>query len=144
MGVVGVQYVSVVAAPWIVDDQLWELIAPLMPVKPAGTPGPARMDDRLVLQGILFVLFTGIGWEDLPQELGFGSGMTCWRRLRDWQSVGMFDAIHQTLLDRCHAARLVDFSRVIADGSHLRAKKGAQIPVPHRSTAARPGRSITC
>lgn len=34
----------------------------------------------LVLQGVLFVLFTGIGWEDLPQELGFGSGMTCWRR----------------------------------------------------------------
>ncbi|UAK31442.1 transposase [Nocardia asteroides] len=62
------------------DDELWAVIEPLLPVRAPGTPGPARMDDRLVLQGILFVLFTGIGWEDLPQELGFGSGMTCWRR----------------------------------------------------------------
>lgn len=62
------------AALWIVDDELWAVIEPLLPVKPAGTPGPAQMDSRLALQGILFVLITGIGWEDLPQELGFGSG----------------------------------------------------------------------
>ncbi|MGS2805748.1 IS5 family transposase [Nocardia sp. MW-W600-9] len=84
------------AAPWIVDDQLWAVIEPLLPVKAPGTPGPPRMNDRLVLQGILFVLITGIGWEDLPQELGFGSGMTCWRRLRDWQAAGVFEAMHTT------------------------------------------------
>ena len=83
----------VVAAPWIVDDELWAVIEPLLPVKPAGTPGPAQMDSRLALQRILFVLITGIGWEDLPQELGFGSGMTCWRRLRDWQAAGAFEKI---------------------------------------------------
>lgn len=71
------------------------------------------MDDRLMLQGILFVLFTGIGWEDLPQELGFGSGMTCWRRVRDWQAAGVFD-----------------FDRVIADASHVRAKKGGAATGP--------------
>ncbi|MGW8650398.1 transposase, partial [Nocardia salmonicida] len=60
------------AAPWIVDNRLWAVIEPLLPVKAPGTPRPARMNDRLVLQGILFVLITGIGWEDLPQELGFG------------------------------------------------------------------------
>ncbi|WP_324188439.1 IS5 family transposase [Nocardia higoensis] len=74
------------AAPWIVDDELCAVIEPLPPERPAGTPGPAQMDPRLVLQGILFVLFTGIGWEDLPPELGFGSGMTCWCRLRGWQA----------------------------------------------------------
>lgn len=75
------------------------------------------MNDRLVLQGILFVLFTGIGWEDLPQELGFGSGMTCWRRVHDWQTSGAFEHMHQAMLTRCHAAGLIDFDRVIADGS---------------------------
>jgi transposase len=69
--------------PWIVDDELWGLIEPLLPQSPRRFryPGRRRLDDRLVLQGILFVLHTGIGWEHLPQELGFGSGMTAWRRL---------------------------------------------------------------
>lgn len=69
-----------VAAPWVVSDELWERIEPLLPVRPAGRTGPQPLPDRAVLQGILFVLYTGIGGEDLPQELGFGSGMTCWRR----------------------------------------------------------------
>lgn len=131
------------AAPWVVDDRLWKLIEPLLPVRPAGRSGPKPMDDRLVLQGILFVLVTGIGWEDLPQELGFGSGMTCWRRLRDWQAAGVFDALHQVLLAECHAAGLVNFDRVIADASHIRAKKGVPIPAPARSTAPRPAPSTT-
>jgi transposase len=46
-----------------------------------------------VLSGILFVLSTGIAWRRLPQELGFGSGMTCWRRLRDWQQAGVFERV---------------------------------------------------
>lgn len=78
----------------------------------------------MVFQGILFVLFTGIGWKDLPQELGFGSGMTCWRRLRDWQAAGVFEAMHQAVLDRSNAAGLIDFDRVMIDGSHARAKRG--------------------
>lgn len=68
--------------PWIVPDGLWERIELLLPVVPrrTGHPGRKRLDDRKVLSGILFVLYTGIPWEFLPQELGFGSGMTCWRR----------------------------------------------------------------
>jgi transposase len=69
--------------PWVVSDDLWARIEPLLPVVPrrADHPGRRRLDDRKVLCGILFVLYTGIPWEFLPQELGFGSGMTCWRRL---------------------------------------------------------------
>ena len=72
------------AKPWDVPDGLWERIEPLLPAKPRRLRHPGRkpFDDRLALQGILFVLHTGIGWEHLPQELGFGCGMTPWRRLR--------------------------------------------------------------
>ena len=73
-------------SPRLVDDELWELIAPLLPRCPRRYryPGRRRLDDRKVLNGILFVLTTGIAWQRLPQELGYGSGMTCWRRLKEW------------------------------------------------------------
>ncbi|WP_363189008.1 transposase [Nocardia farcinica] len=77
-----------VTAPWIVDDRVVGRDRTATSGPGAGDTGPARMDDRLVLQGILFVLLTGIGREDLPQELGFGTGMTCWRRLRDCRRGG--------------------------------------------------------
>src|SRR6266545_4066238 len=71
------------AKPWELPDGLWERIEPLLPKKPRRFryPGRKPLDDRLALQGILFVLHTGIGWEHLPRELGFGCGMTAWRRL---------------------------------------------------------------
>ena len=75
------------AKPWEAPDGLWERIEPMLPKRQRRFryPGRKPLDDRLVLQGILFVLHTGIGWEHLPQELGFGCGMTAWRRLRAWQ-----------------------------------------------------------
>ena len=78
--------------PWEIVDGLWERIEPLLPVvkRRYRYPGRKRLDDRAVLCGILFVLYTGIRWEFLPQELGFGSGMTCWRRLRDWHEAGVW------------------------------------------------------
>jgi transposase len=84
----------------LVDDELWPLIEPLLPRtrRRHRYPGRRRLDDRKVLNGILFVLTTGIAWQRLPQELGFGSGMTCWRRLRDWQQVDVFERLHQLLL----------------------------------------------
>src|ERR671910_3590353 len=84
----------------LLPDDLWVIVAPLLPPEPPKPKGGRpRIPDRAALTGILFVLKTGIGWEDLPQELGCGSGMTCWRRLRDWQTGGGWDRIHQTLLD---------------------------------------------
>jgi transposase len=89
---------------WVVDDKLWKLIEPVLPAWPPKSPGPRPVPDRLCLQGILFVLHTGIGWEDLPQGLGFGSGMTCWRRLQRWTEAGVFDHVHQILLDKLNAS----------------------------------------
>ncbi len=101
------------------------------------------MPDRLTLQGVLFVLYTGIGWEDLPQELGFGSGMTCWRRLKRWTDAGVFDRLHRLLLAELNAAGRIDWSRAAMDGSHIDAKKGAPAQARRRSTAVSPAASTT-
>ena len=93
------------------------------------------LDAYLVLSGILFVLYTRIPWEFLPQELGFGSGMTCWRRLRDWHDAGVWQRLHESLLAELHAAGALDFSRAVIDGSHVRAMKGGPKPARARSTA---------
>jgi transposase len=124
--------------PWEVPDGLWQRIEPLLPRKQRRFrfPGRRPLDDRKVLQGILFVLHTGIGWEHLPQELGFGCGMTAWRRLRAWQQAGVWEKLHELLLAELHAADQLEWEHAIADSSHLQAKKGASRPAPARSTAA--------
>ncbi len=113
-------------APWIVSDELWELVEPLLPRRERRFryPGRRRLPDREALQGILFVLHTGIAWRHLPLELGFGSGATCWRRLDEWQKAGVWERLHELLLDRLRAAGEIEWSRAIADSSHVQAKKG--------------------
>src|SRR6266481_2983993 len=92
---------AVMAKP-ILEEALWEVIAPLLPRKQRRRryPGRKRLDDRKCLCAIIFVLRTGIPWELLPRELGWGSGMTAWRRLRDWQREGVWAQIHAALLAR--------------------------------------------
>ena len=110
----------------LVSDELWHLIEPMLPVKPRRIRFPGRMplDNRAALTGILFVLKTGIGWEDLPKEMGCGSGMTCWRRLRDWQQAGVWSKLHGILLDRLNGAGQIDWSRAVVDSSSVRAVFG--------------------
>jgi len=81
--------------------------------------------DRAALTGIIFVLKTAIQSELLPQEMGCGSGMTCWRRLRDWRSAGVWEALHRTLLDRLGGADRIDWSRASLDRASVPAKRGA-------------------
>jgi transposase len=98
------------------------------------------------LAGILFVLRTGLPWEDLPQELGCGSGMTCWRRLRDWQKAGVFDRLQTLILARLEGAGCLDWSRAVMDASLVRArgvKKGGSRPGRTRRTAPARRRSAT-
>ncbi|WP_165396233.1 IS5 family transposase [Streptomyces sp. F001] len=127
--------------PWEVDDELWALIEPLLPVveRRPDHPGRKRLDDRRVLQGILFVLHTGIQWEFLPQELGFGSGMTCWRRLRDWNEAGVWHRLQEILLAKLRGADQLDFSRAAIDASHVRALRGGPKTGPSPVDRARTG-----
>lgn len=131
--------------PWIVPDGLWQRIEPLLP-KPQRNPrypGRRRIPDRQVLQGILFVLHTGIQWEFLPQELGFGSGMTCWRRLAEWNAAGVWQRLHELLLAELHSAGKLDWSRAIIDSSHVRAAHRGPKAARARSTAPARARSTT-
>ncbi|KQX51067.1 transposase [Streptomyces sp. Root66D1] len=112
---------------------------PLLPKKERRFryPGRKPVPDRQVLCGILFVLHTGIQWEYLPQELGFGSGMTCWRRLRDWHEAGVWQRLHEVLLAELNAAARLDWSWAVVDSSHVRAlKRGSR-----RARPSRPGRA---
>nr|CUV48021.1 transposase [Ralstonia solanacearum] len=104
---------------------------------PSAKGGRRRsVDDRAALNGILFVLQTGIPWEDLPQELGFGSGMTCWRRLRDWQAAGVWDKLHVAMLGRLREHDQIDWSRASIDGASVSSPRGARKPARTRLTEA--------
>ncbi len=121
--------------PWVVSDELWLLIEPLLPVAaPKLVAGRPRVPDRQALCGILFVLHTGIQWEYLPQELGFGSGMTCWRRLAAWNEAGVWDRLHVVLLTKLRSAKQLDWSRAVIDSTHVRAARRGPKAVPARST----------
>jgi transposase len=110
----------------LLPESLWLIIEPLLPpVPPRPKGGRPPVPARAALTGILFVLRTGIPWEMLPAEMGCGSGVTCWRRLRDWQTAGVWDRLHRELLRQLRDADRIDWSRACMDSSSIAAKKGA-------------------
>ena len=123
----------------LVPDGLWEQIAPLLPPpKPRRYRYPGRLpaDDRAALAGIVFVLKTGIAWNQVPASLVGCSGVTCWRRLRDWTEAGVWPVLHERLLAQLRALGELDLEVCAVDGSHVRALKGGTMSARHRSTAA--------
>jgi transposase len=125
----------------LVSHALWAVIEPLLPPEPAKPKGGRpRVDDRAALAGIIFVLRSGIPWEMLPAEIGC-SGMTCWRRLRDWQAAGVWARLHRILLERLADADKLDWSRASLDSCAIAAKKGARPPARTRRIAANRARS---
>ena len=117
----------------LLPDPLWDLVEPFLPTprrQPKG--GRPRVSDRACFIGILFVLRSGIPWQMLPPELGCGSGMTCWRRLRDWQRAGVWDLIHFALLDWLARHDQIDWSRAVVD------RRSSQIAVDAGKIASLP------
>lgn len=112
-----------------VSKELWLQLQPLIPTFTPSAKGGARklaVSDEAALNGILFVLHTGIPWEDLPQSLGYGSGMTCWRRLRNWSAAGVWQRLHQAMLMRLREHDQIDWSRASIDGSSVPSPRGAR------------------
>jgi transposase len=113
----------------LISDGLWTIVAPLLPPEPPKPKGgrPPSIADRAALTGIVFVLKSDIPWEMLPQELGCGSGMTCWRRLRNWQRAGVWRRLHRALLQRLQDAGRIEWTRASLDS--------ASVPAPGRGEA---------
>jgi transposase len=122
----------------LVSDELWRIIEPLLPTdlsKARG--GRPRIPDRAVLSGIIFVLRSGIPRRMLPKEMVFGSGVTCWRRLRDWQKAGVWYLVHRALLGRLGKSGKVNWSRASLDSASVPAKRGRS----SRTQSYRPGKA---
>ena len=104
----------------LLSNELWEELAALLPPpKPRrySFPGRKPVDNRKVFTGILFVLKSGIPWEALPREMGCGSGMTCWRRLYEWQKAGVWPDVVKLLLMKLPEADKIDWSRALVGRS---------------------------
>jgi transposase len=128
----------------LVSDELWEVIEPLLPPEPPKPQGGRpRVEDRAALSGIIFVLKSGIPWEMLPQEMGCGSGVTCWRRLREWQEAGVWERLHRVLLDHLGEADQIEWERAALDSASIPAKRGARKPERIRRIKERRARSAT-
>jgi transposase len=126
----------------LVTDELWEVVEPLLPEEPPKPKGGRpRVDDRAALTGILFVLKSGIPWEMLPQEMGCGSGMTCWRRLKEWNEAGVWKELHHKILDRLGKADEIDWHRASLDSASVPAPGGAKRPERIRRIKERRARS---
>jgi transposase len=123
-----------------VSDELWEAIQPLLPPEPlVNHGGPPRVPHRAALGGILFILRHGLCWGDLPQELGFGSGVTCWRRLRQWQALGIWVELHQAILNWLGDLDAIDWSRASVDSISVRAKRGGEHTGPNPTDRGKRG-----
>lgn len=128
----------------LLPDALWAVIEPLLPPQVSSPKGGRPpVTHRQALVGILFVLKTGIAWEDLPAEMGCGCGMTCWRRLRDWQLGGTWDKIHAVLLHRLDQAGRINWSRGAIDSSSVRAVFGGSVQAPTPRIVGRKASSTT-
>src|SRR5918992_5072379 len=128
----------------LVTDELWETIEPLLPPEPPiPQGGRPRIDDRAALTGIVFVLKSGIPWEMLPKEMACGSGMTCWRRLKEWHEAGVWERLHLLLLDRLGEADQIEWERVSLDSASIPAKRGVQKPQRIRQIKERRAPSAT-
>src|SRR5712691_889471 len=129
----------------LLPDALWNLIEPLLPVPPPRpNGGRPRVPDRACLTGIVFVLRSGTPWQMLPQEMGCGSGMTCWRRLRDWQQAGLWDLMHFALLNWLARDGDIDWSRAIVDSCSVRAVRGGAQTGPTDRAKRGSNRHLIC
>lgn len=121
----------------VLTDELWQRLAPLIPPRPRRFhyPGRRAVDDRTVLAGIVWVLRHDVPGRQLAASFPVSAG-TCWRRLWDWQTAGVWRALHETLLAELYAAGRLDLHATLVDSSHGHALTGGPRRVQARSTAA--------
>ena len=108
----------------LLTEAQWQKIAPLLPKPPKQRKGGRPwIQNRRVLEGILWILRSGARWQDLPEK--FPHPSTCWRRLRDWEERGVWLNIWRTFLSELNQRQQLKWSESFLDGSFASAKKGA-------------------
>ncbi len=111
------------SGPLLTEAQ-WKKIAPLLPKPPKQRKGGRPwIENRHVLEGILWILRSGARWQDLPEK--FPHPSTCWRRLRDWEERGIWLNIWRSFLSELNERQQLKWSESFLDGSFAPAKKGA-------------------
>ena len=108
----------------LIDDDFWTLIEPLIPTRSLPerrSAGRPRAPDRAVFSGIVFVLRSGISWTLLPQELGYGAGQVCCRRLAEWQEEEVWPSLQRVLVDELQRRGNADAANAIVDSLSVRA-----------------------
>jgi len=126
----------------LVTDALWERLEPLLPPPPVRRfrfPGRKPLDYRKILTGILFVLKTGMAWDDLPAELGCGCGKTCHHYLRLWHQAGVWRRLHALLLAELNGADQIDWGRALIDASFAKAPEGGEDTGPNPTDRGKSG-----
>jgi transposase len=101
--------------------------------KASARGGRPRVADRRCLGGILWILWTGAQWRELPRR--YGSPSTCWRRLKQWEESGVLLKLWRTFLAQLNDQQKLRWDECFADGSFIPAKKGG--PKSARRNAAR-------
>ncbi len=130
----------------LLDDDLWALVAPLIPprrVRRGHRHGRTPVPDRDVLTGILYVLRSGVPWQMLPKEMGCGSGSTCWRRLVRWQRAGVWRKVHERLLAELRRRGRLDQRWTVIDSASVRALRGGKKLDRTQPIAVRKARNTT-
>lgn len=125
-----------------VSDGLWEIVQPLLPREKnrhRQSVGRKPIDARACLEGILFILKTGVPFSAVPPYGGLPSGITCWRRLRAWQSRGVWKRLFHVVLEELRRAGKLDLSRAIVDSSSIRAPGGGRKTGPNPTDRRKKG-----
>lgn len=125
-----------------VSDALWERIERFLPPLPKRRfrfPGRKPLDRRRILTGILFVLKTGIAWDDLPCDLGCGCGKTCRHYLQLWHQAGVWLKLHALLLAELNGADEIDWERGLIDASFAKAPEGGEDTGPNPTDRGKSG-----
>lgn len=124
----------------LLPDYFWYRIRDLLPEHtPSPKGGRPRKDDRACLMGIIYVLRTGISWQMLLIELGFGSGSTCWRRLQEWTRLEVWPQLHRLLLRVLGKQGRIHLERAIIDSASVRALLGGAHTGPNPTDRRKKG-----
>ncbi len=127
-----------------VSESLWKAIAPLLPErKPSPKGGRPPVSDRACLEGIIFVLKTGMPWQMLPTRLGYGSGSTCWRRFHAWTWLGVWPEWHRRRWRVLGRRGRINLERAVIDSASVRALKGGRTAAQTPRIAAQAAANAT-